>query len=296
MSALGYGWCLSLRLKPLVVGIGPVFLGWALAKWAEPLSPFNWLLNIAIVFCVILIQTATHFFNDALDFLKGADSSFRQGPKRAVQKGLIQPSQLIKAGFFFLVVAGLIGLYLVQLGGWPIFWVGFLSLFLAYFYTGGPWPLAYTGLADLFVLLFFGFLPVQLVFYLNTGYFSVGAGVAGLQCGLLALSLLVLNNLRDGEGDKRAGKKTLVVRFGRAFGMWEWGVAHSLSYLIGLWWIFKGPWLAGVLPLLLLPLSIYIYRFLNKALAEGLLFSRAFSFVCLHYVAFVFLLVLLFFD
>ena len=288
------GWFLSLRLKPLVVGIGPVFVGTALAQYAEPHSPFKWLLNLAIVFCVILIQTATHFFNDALDFLKGADSPQRQGPRRAVQKGLIPPSQLIRAGYVCLFLAGLIGLYLVQLGGWPVFLTGIISLFLAYFYTGGPWPLAYTGLADFFVLLSFGFLPVYLVFYLNTGYFDVGAGVAGLQCGLLALSLLVVNNLRDEEADSLVGKKTLVVRWGQHFGLWEGRVAIGLPYLMGLWWLFSEPRPAGFGPFLLLPLSLYICRFLSQALSVSAIFGRLFSLVCLHYMAFVLLLSLAF--
>ena len=276
------------------MGIGPVLLGIAMSRWATPNSDFNWLLNTAIFSCVILIQIATHFFNDALDFLKGADSPLRQGPKRAVQKGLIFPSQLIKAGFLCLFIAGLIGLYLVKQGGWPIFLMGVLSLLLAYLYTGGPWPLAWTGLADFFVLLFFGLLPVSLVFYLNTGDFSLGAGVAGLQCGFLALILLVVNNLRDEEVDKKAGKKTLIVRFGRRFGLWEGRLALSLPYLMGLWWWIEEPWLVGLCPFLLLPLFLYIHWLFLRVLGEVELFTRLFSAICLHYVCFVLMLSLLF--
>ncbi len=304
------GWILSLRLKPLVVGVGPVFLGLALARFIEPESPLNWPLNGLSLFCVICIQTATHFFNDALDFLKGADSPRRQGPHRAVQKALISPSKLIKAGFICLTLAGLAGLCLVWYGGWPVFWVGFFSLLLAYLYTGGPWPLAYTGLADGFVLMFFGLVPVSMVFYLNTGWFSPWALIPGFQAGFLALSLLVVNNLRDEETDRKAEKKTLVVRLGFRFGAWEWTLAHYFAYLTGFFWFLKAEVaLVPVFgPFVLLPLSFYGQRLLQKASktkpcqktgpvgsAEPPpsggntqpLFRRLLSLTCLHYLLFV---------
>ena len=212
-------WILSIRFKPLVVGIGPILIGACLSfsGWHN----FSWLLNGTILFCVFFIQVATHFFNDALDFLKGADTFSRKGPRRAVQQGLITPAQLFKAGFFCLFLAGLAGIYLVWQGGILIFLIGVAGLALAYFYTGGSYSLAYTGLADFFVLLFFGLIPVAAVFYLNTGYWDTDSIVAGLQCGFLALSLLLVNNLRDEKEDRQVHKKTLVVRFGRKFGVWN---------------------------------------------------------------------------
>ena len=308
------GWILSLRLKPLIVGAGPVLLGLALAHFIQPQSTWNWPLNGLILFCVICIQIATHFFNDALDFIKGADGPERQGPQRAVQKALISPSQLIRAGFICLTLAGLTGLYLMWHGGWPVFCVGIVSLFMAYLYTGGPWPLAYTGLADSFVLVFFGLMPVSVVFYLNTGYFSPWTLIPGLQVGLLALSLLVVNNLRDEGTDKKARKKTLVVRFGPYFGAWEWTLAHYFSYLIGAFWFLKAGSAVGLIvftPFVLLPLSFYNHRLLQKALKAGQngkakplrsaeplpiwggnthLYSRLLSLTCLHYLLFVCLL------
>ena len=282
------GWVLSLRLKPLIVGVGPVFLGVALAWFHEPERAFDGLLNGVIILSVFFIQTATHFFNDVLDFLKGADSSLRKGPQRALQKGLLSPSQLMRGGVLCLFIAGGLGVYLIQQGGWPVFWVGFLSLLLAYLYTGGPYPLAWTGLADLFVLLFFGVVPVSMVFYLNTGYFIPGAFVAGFQCGSLALSLLTVNNLRDEEVDKKAGKKTLVVRYGPAFGRGEWLLAHYMPYVVGFWWLIKGPYTAGLWPLVLLPFSFWAERFLDKP-------ERLFSVVCVHYLFWTLLLFFAFF-
>ena len=287
-------WLVSARLRPLLVGVGPVLLAVAFAQWQEPDLPFSYLLNGAIIACVFLIQVATHFFNDALDFTKGADGELRQGPKRAVQQGLIKPAKLIKTGVVCLFLAGLIGLYLVWIGGWPIFVVGLVSLSLAYLYTGGPWPLAYTGLADLFVILFFGLVPVGFVFYLNADYFDESAWIAGLQCGFLALNILLVNNLRDEKADLKANKKTLVVRFGQNFGRWEWRLAQSLPYLIGFWWLRDGLWLASFGPFLLLPLSLYMHWLLGQALAGRPVFSRLFGLACLHYAFFMLLLSLIF--
>lgn len=281
-------WILSIRFKPLVVGVGPVFIGIYLSFFGW--DTFSYLVNGAILFCVLCIQTATHFFNDALDFIKGADSPLRKGPKRAVQKNLITPAQLFKAGFFCLALAAFVGTYLVWQGGWPVFFVGMAGLILAYFYTGGPYPLAYTGLADLFVLLFFGLIPVATVFYLNTGYWNKSSFAAGFQCGLLALSLLLVNNLRDEAEDRLAGKKTLVVRFGRTWGIREWMIAHYLPYVFVIYWFMKNASMMVFLPLLLLPFSVYIHCLLHKAFKENNLYHSVLAFTCLYYLLFVLLL------
>lgn len=282
---------LSARFKPLIVGAGPLFVGLCLSfsGW----NGFSWLLNGAFFLSVFCIQIATHFFNDALDFLKKADTPSRKGPKRPAQKGLVTPSCLFKVGFFCLFLAGLSGLYLVWQGGWLVLFVGLASLALAYFYTGGPYPLAYTGLADFFVLWFFGLIPASFVFYLNTGFWSADSFVAGFQCGLLALSLLTVNNLRDEEEDRQAGKKTLVVRFGQKWGIREWALAHYLPYLLGAYWFFKGSlkW-AGFLPFILFPFSIYMQNLLTKAFKEESLYGRLFASTLLYYLLFVFLLCL----
>ncbi|MDE0518953.1 MAG: 1,4-dihydroxy-2-naphthoate octaprenyltransferase, partial [Bdellovibrionales bacterium] len=281
-------WCLSISFKPIFVGVGPVFIGISLSfsGWDH----FSWLLNGSILFCIFCIQTATHFFNDAFDFLKGADNISRKGPKRAIQKGWLTPSQLFKGGVFCLFLATLVGGYLVWQGGWPVFCIGVVSLALAYFYTGGSYSLAYTGLADIFVLLFFGLLPVAAVFYLNTGYWDEGSIVAGLQCGFLALSLLVVNNLRDEEEDRKAKKKTLVVRWGRKFGIWEWTLAHYLPYLLTSYWFFKSVGRMAFLPFVLFPFSIYLHSLLYKAFKKENIYSRVFAFTLLHYLLFVSLL------
>ena len=276
-------WFLSIRFKPLIVGIGPILLALCLSS---P-RPFPFLLNGVVIFCVLCIQIATHFFNDALDFLKGADNVSRKGVKRAVQQKMISPSQLLQAGYGCLFLAALGGVYLVFQGGWLVLGVGIISLFLAYFYTGGSYALAYTGLADFFVLLFFGVIPVTVVFYLNKEYWTLSSFVAGLQCGFLALTLLIVNNLRDIKEDGQAQKKTLIVRFGKKFGFLEWTFAHYLPSVLCLYWFFKSLHLISFLPLILLPFSVYIHFYLYKALKEEELYSFVFNLNGIYYLLFV---------
>ena len=280
---------LSVRYKPLLMGVGPVLVGCVLSfsSW----SGFSFLLNGLIIFCVLCIQTATHFFNDALDFIKGADSPARKGPHRPAQKGWLAPALLFKAGGACLLMAGVAGMYLVWRGGPVVFIIGVFSLALAYLYTGGLRPLAYTGLADLFVLLFFGLIPSSVVFYLNTGYWSGTSFIAGLQCGLLALSLLTVNNLRDRELDSLANKKTLIVRWGLRFGAVEWTLAHLLPCLPCVYYgIFKPGALVYLLPLALLPFSAYMCFLLRDCLKNKKPYEKLFACTLLHYLLFVLLL------
>ena len=286
-------WILSVRFKPLILGTGPVLVGACLSVVSA--SGFSWLLNGTVLFCVVCIQVATHFFNDALDFTKGADSPSRKGPKRAIQTGWVTASQLFKAGCLCLFLAALSGAYLVWWGGWPVFCVGVVSLALAYLYTGGPYPLAYIGLADLFVLLFFGLVPVATVFYLNTGYWDKNSVIAGLQCGFLALSLLLVNNLRDVKEDGLAGKKTLVVRWGRKWGLGEWTLAHYLPYLLCVFLFFESSDFITFLPLILLPFSGYIHFLLYRSFNRESSYSVVFTLTCVYYFLFVSLLSISFF-
>jgi 1,4-dihydroxy-2-naphthoate octaprenyltransferase len=110
----------------------------------------------------------------------------------------------------------LVGSYLVWVGGWPILWVGLLSLVCVVAYTGGPFPLAYLGLGDLFVFVFFGLVAVAGTYWVQATAFPPDALLAGVGVGALSTAILVVNNLRDRATDARAGKRTLAVRIGRA--------------------------------------------------------------------------------
>ena len=277
-------WVVSSRPGALFVGAGPVWLGGGISL-AET-GDFKVLLNGAVLLCVLCIQTASHFFNDALDFAKKADSPQRLGPKRPVQMGQLAPRQVMKAGVWCLMAAAVLGSYLVFKGGGVILGIGVLSLALAYLYTGGPWPLASSGWSDVFVLLFFGVIPVSAVYYLNTGRWSLDSVFAGLQCGFLALSLLLVNHLRDWEEDKKSGKKTLVVRLGLRFGLAQFNLVRYAPYVLSLYWAAQHKYLIAFAPFCVFPLSFFISSFLWKAFKQHSLFPKVFGLTCLYHFLF----------
>lgn len=208
-------WVLAARPKTLSAAIVPVMMAAALAP--EIIWSYLWCALIGAV----LIQIATNFINDALDFKKGADTGERLGPLRVTQAGLISADAVMRAAAVCLFLAALCGIPLIYRGGWPMLIVGLLSLAMAYAYTGGPYPLAYKGLGELFVILFFGLAAVGGTFYVLTLQLTQSALLAGFAAGSLATVLLVINNLRDVESDRKSAKLTLAVRFGERFARFE---------------------------------------------------------------------------
>jgi 1,4-dihydroxy-2-naphthoate octaprenyltransferase len=197
----------------LPAAIVPVVVGLALAARSGPLDV---LVAVATLVAAILIQVGTNLANDYYDFVAGADTSERLGPRRITQAGLAAPATVRAAAFGVLAAATLVGGFLVAVGGWPIVIIGVASLVAAVAYTGGPWPLAYHGLGDVFVFVFFGVVAVNGTVLLQTGALSGIALVASLPVACLATAILVVNNLRDIATDARAGKRTLAVRIGAA--------------------------------------------------------------------------------
>ncbi|WOO43224.1 1,4-dihydroxy-2-naphthoate polyprenyltransferase [Rubellicoccus peritrichatus] len=220
-------WILAARPKTLVAAVMPVALGTAFAWHDQAFASTPAL--ICLVFA-ILIQIGTNYANDYYDGIKGTDTNKRIGPTRAVAKGLISPKVMLQATIAILAVAFLVGLGLIYYGGWWLLVVGIASVVCAIAYTGGPYPLGYNGWGDVFVVLFFGLIAVPFTYYVQAGTFSSVSLIAGLGMGLIINNLLVVNNYRDIEEDKPAGKKTLIVRFGRGFGL----KLYAGSYLIAL--------------------------------------------------------------
>ena len=208
-------WLLAARPKTLSAAVVPVLIGTALAAH-EPAAITWWVFFCALI-GAMLIQIATNFINDALDFKKGADTAERLGPIRVTQAGLIRPETVMTAAWVCLFGAALYGVPLIYRGGWPMLIIGLASIAAAYAYTGGPYPLAYRGLGEVFVLIFFGLVAVGGTFYVHSLQLTRGALLAGFAAGSLATVLLVINNLRDVDGDRRSDKRTTVVRFGERF-------------------------------------------------------------------------------
>ncbi len=242
------------RPKTLSASVVPILVASCLAH-SEGLLNNYWISVYALV-SAIFIQIATNFFNDAIDFVKGADTAERLGESRGSQSGWLSHRAVMFAGAVCVLIAVVFGYPLVLEGGTPILLVGLISLFLAYSYTGGPFPLAYLGLGDLFVILFFGVIAVGGVHFLHSKVVLWSAVVAGLQVGLLSTVLIAVNNIRDIDCDIKAKKFTLAARLGYSRARWEIPILFLSIYLLGLFWFFKGWYFSFFMPLIFLPFAI----------------------------------------
>jgi 1,4-dihydroxy-2-naphthoate octaprenyltransferase len=204
-------WVHATRPKTLAAAAAPVLIGGAIAYR-------NGLFDVAAsgmaLLCAFLIQIGTNFANDYFDAKKGADNAERLGFKRAVASGWITPQAMWRVTLFTMLLAFICGLFLVHKAGWPILLLGIASIICGIAYTGGPFPLGYNGLGDVFVMLFFGQAAVMGTVYVNQLEWTMEAFVWSFGPGALAVNILVLNNLRDIETDRKAGKRTLGVLIG----------------------------------------------------------------------------------
>lgn len=266
---------LAARPKTLITAISVWLTGWTLsiALWGQ----MQWTLNALILLCTLLLQIAVNYLNDALDFKRNRDTTERLGPLRMAHSQKIKASSLIQASSLILFTAACLGIYFVIKGGFFILLIGFIALMMTYFYSAPPIALADRGLSEIFVFLFFGIIAVSGICHLNVSEFSAAFSflhfnpvfiqeidailIAGSQMGFLSISLLIINHLRDHKEDQKSGKKTWVVRKGRNFGLIQWFACIITSYILGIYWIVASPYfMAGILPLLTLPLYGYIAK------------------------------------
>ena len=249
-------WVLAARPKTLTASVAPVVVGTGVAV-AFSSAPVRWWLPPVALLSATCIQIGTNLVNDVADFEKGADTAERLGPVRVTQSGLLHGRHVMLAAAAWFGLAALLGVPLVQAGGVPILVIGLLSLVAGYAYTTGPFPLAYLGLGELFVMIFFGLAAVKGMAYVLAGQgLWPWAELAALQVGLQSATLLAVNNFRDMDGDRRAGKRTLAARFGVSFARAEIAVLVALPFAAGAGWLSAGkPW-AALLPLLTLPLGV----------------------------------------
>jgi len=228
-------WLEAARPRTLPAAVAPVIVGSALAWRAGAFDPMA--AGICLVFA-LLVQIGANFANDYFDFVKGADTRARVGPRRAVAAGLVAPATMRRAVGLVLGLAFATGLALVAWGGWWLVAIGVASIASGIAYTGGPYPLGYHGLGDVFVFVFFGLVAVGATFYVQAGWVSADVLLAAVAVGALTTNILVVNNYRDAESDARAGKRTLVVRFGRRFAEVQFAAAHvaASAVLVALAW------------------------------------------------------------
>jgi 1,4-dihydroxy-2-naphthoate polyprenyltransferase len=223
-------WIMATRPRTLSLSMTPVAVGAALA-WAEQRN-VHWMAVFVALVGSMSIQIATNLHNDAIDSERGGDGPDRVGPRRATASGLLEANTVKRAAALCFALAALTGLYLVFIGGWPILLLGAVSILSGWAYTGGPMPIAYTPLGELFVVAFFGVGAVGGTYWLCTGHLDDVAIVGGLEIGLFAAAVLMVNNHRDVEADARAGRKTLAIRAGRRVTVWIYACLMLLPFAL----------------------------------------------------------------
>lgn len=221
-------WVEACRPRTLPAAIAPVLVASALAGHDGRFEPTAAGLCLAFA---LLIQIGTNLANDYFDFKKGADTAERVGPRRAVAAGLIAPEVMRRAMTGVFVTAFLVGLGLLPFGGWALLIIGLASIFCGVIYTGGPYPLAYHGWGDVFVFVFFGLVAVGATYFVQTGQLTSHAWWLGALMGALSTNILVINNYRDIETDRKADKRTLAVRFGPGFAEWQFLMSHVIGLI-----------------------------------------------------------------
>jgi 1,4-dihydroxy-2-naphthoate octaprenyltransferase len=276
-------WLMAARVRTLPAAVAPVLVGTALAGYQHVFHPLRF---IAALIGAVFIQIGTNLSNDYSDARRGADAEDRLGPVRVTAGGLVPPRQVLIATYLTFGVAVLAGIYLVAVAGWQLLLVGAASILAGVLYTGGPKPYGYEGLGELFVFLFFGIVAVAGSYFVQTTHLIWEAFALAVPVGLIAAAILVVNNFRDIDTDRRAGKRTLAVRLGRERTRALYAViVYGAFILAPVTWVFGPlkPWV--LLPWLTLPMAAGVVRIvrnhtdgpsLNQALAQTGILQLAF--------------------
>jgi 1,4-dihydroxy-2-naphthoate polyprenyltransferase len=266
-------WVVAARPRTLPAAIAPVLVGTALAASEDVFMPLRF---VCALIGSIFIQIGTNLANDYSDARRGADTEDRLGPVRVTAGGLVPPRRVLVWTYVAFGIAVLAGVYLIAVAGWELLAVGVASIVAGVLYTGGPKPYGYEGLGELFVFLFFGVVAVVGSYFVQTEELTRAAFDLSVPVGLLAAAILVVNNIRDIDTDRRAGKRTLAVRVGREKARRLFFLMVVFAYLALIGVVFElSAWV--LLPLLTIPLAVPLVRTvftrtdgasLNRALAD----------------------------
>ena len=261
---------MAARPQTLPAAAAPVIVGTGLAVGAGTFAPLP---ALAALIGALLIQVGTNFANDYYDARSGVDSDDREGFTRVTQSGLIAPAKVRWAMIGTFTLSILVGIYLVRVGGLPIVVIGLASVAAGILYAGGPYPLGSYGLGDLFVFVFFGLVAVTGTYYVQAaatapafplrpppGTLPVAAVVASLPAAALSTNILVVNNVRDLETDRAAGKRSLAVLIGYRWSRVEFLLLLGMAYTVPIvFWLAEGNPVV-LAPLLTLPSAVRIAR------------------------------------
>jgi 1,4-dihydroxy-2-naphthoate octaprenyltransferase len=257
-------WLMAARPRTLPAAVAPVLVGTALAATE---GTFKVPTFVAAMLGAVFIQIGTNLSNDYSDARRGADTEDRLGPVRVTAGGLVPPRQVLVATYVAFALAVLAGAYLIATAGWELLLIGVASILAGVLYTGGPRPYGYEGLGEVFVFLFFGLVAVTGSYFAQVERLTWEAFVLAVPVGLLAAAILVVNNVRDLETDRRAGKRTLAVRLGRERARTVYAVMVYAAFLCA-----PLPWLLGsdelaawlALPLVIVPVAVPVVRTVRR--------------------------------
>ena len=210
-----------MRLRTLPVSLSGVVMAIALTWW---MGELRWVPALLCLVFALLAQVVSNFANEYYDWRRGTDKVGRVGPRRGVTEGDIRPETLLRVTYATLAVDAIVGLCLIPYGGWWMLPLGVVIALAALAYSTGPYPLSYHGWGEMAVFIFFGVVPVVFTHYVQARHFNPLVLLAGMTVGLMAVNVLLVNNYRDVDDDREAGKRTSVVIFGR--------VPAAAAYLI----------------------------------------------------------------
>ena len=246
-------WLLAARPKTLSGAAVPVMVALSMAWCDLSGTGFKVLPAILCLLFAFIMQIDANLVNDYFDYRKGTDDEQRLGPKRACAQGWVTLSAMRKAIALTTAAACAVGIPLVLYGGWWMVAIGVLCVVFCFLYTT---HLSYLGLGDVLVLLFFGIVPVGATYFLQTGRMTLEVFTASVACGLVIDTLLVVNNYRDRDNDRRTGKNTLVVRIGAKATERLFPALGITACLLGLvYWAYGHFW-AFLLPVVYLSLHL----------------------------------------
>ncbi|TDL85685.1 1,4-dihydroxy-2-naphthoate polyprenyltransferase [Vibrio vulnificus] len=221
-------WWELIRPHTLTAAFVPVLLGTVIALLEDGV---NWLLFAAMMIASILIQAATNLFNEYYDFKRGLDTEESVGIGGGIVRHGMTPKLIMSLALGMYAIALIIGIYICAASSWWLAAVGLVCMLVGYLYTGGPLPISYTPFGELFSGLFMGFLIILIAFFIQTGDVSSTAILIAIPSGILVGLINLSNNLRDHDGDKAHGRKTMPVVMGRKNALTFMAIMFAFSYL-----------------------------------------------------------------
>src|SRR4051812_42266198 len=233
-------WWKMTRPHTLTASFVPVLLGTALALKTGRVHIG---LFIAMLVASMLIQAATNMFNEYFDYKRGLDTAESVGIGGTIVRDGIKPKTVLNLAFGFYGIALLLGIYICANSSWWLALVGLICMAVGYFYTGGPFPIAYTPFGEILSGFFMGMLIILISFFIQTGTVSITSILVSVPSMILVGMIMLSNNIRDLDGDKENGRKTVAILLGKKGAIYLLAGMFTISYL----WIL-GLIISGIAP------------------------------------------------